>query len=80
MAIFSAASIAKAGLATITPGWLRDTLGVRSLETDATVGLSLNLKTLPSDAGPGVELPKESNAKSRSSLVMEILLRTTVLS
>jgi hypothetical protein len=45
MTIFGAASIVKAGIATITPGWLRDTLGVRSLEADAAIGLSLNLKT-----------------------------------
>ena len=45
MTIFGAASIVKAGIATITPGWLRDTLGVRSLKPYAAVGLSLNLNS-----------------------------------
>jgi hypothetical protein len=45
MTIFGAASIVKVGIATIMLGWLRDTLGVRSPETDAAVGLSLNLNS-----------------------------------
>jgi hypothetical protein len=43
MTIFGAMSVVRAGLGTITPGWLRDSLGVRSAETDAAVGLSLDL-------------------------------------
>lgn len=45
MTIFSAATLVKTGISTVTPGWLRDTLGVRSPEADAAVGLSLNLES-----------------------------------
>lgn len=45
MTIFGGMSVVRAGITTVTPGWLRDSLGVRSLETDAVVGLSLDLTT-----------------------------------
>ena len=44
MTIFGGMSIVRAGVGAITPGWLRDSLGVKSTETDTAVGLSLNLK------------------------------------
>lgn len=40
---FGSFSIIKACIAAATPGWLRETLGVRSSCTDSAVGLSLNL-------------------------------------
>jgi hypothetical protein len=40
---FGSFSIIKACVAAATPGWLRETLGVRSPRTDSAVGLSLNL-------------------------------------
>jgi hypothetical protein len=43
MSIFGALHIVRACMAAITPGWLRDTLGVRSNETDLAVGWSLDL-------------------------------------
>lgn len=43
MTIFGAMSVVKACVAAVTPGWLRDSLGVGSGETDAAIGLSLNL-------------------------------------
>jgi hypothetical protein len=43
MTIFGSMSVVRAGIATVTPGWLRDSLGVRSPEADAAVGLSLDL-------------------------------------
>jgi hypothetical protein len=43
MSIFGAMSIALIFIATVTPGWLRDALGVRSAKSDAVVGLSLDL-------------------------------------
>lgn len=45
MTIFGGMSVVRAGIATVTPGWVRDSLGVRSTETDSVVGLSLNLNT-----------------------------------
>lgn len=48
MSIFGALSVIRACVAAATPDWLRETLGVRSRETDAAIGLSLDLdsKTL----------------------------------
>ena len=43
MSVFGALSVIKACLSATTPGWLRETLGVRTSEIDAAVGLSLNL-------------------------------------
>lgn len=43
MSVFGALSVIKACLSATTPGWLRETLGVRTSEIDASVGLSLNL-------------------------------------
>lgn len=43
MSIFGALSIIKACVAAATPDWLRETLGVRNKETDAAIGLSLDL-------------------------------------
>jgi hypothetical protein len=43
MTIFGGMSIVKSGIATVTPAWLRDSLGVRSSETDDAIGLSMNL-------------------------------------
>jgi hypothetical protein len=41
--IFGMMSVVRAGLATIIPASLRDSLGVRSKEADEAIGLSLNL-------------------------------------
>lgn len=48
MSIFGALSVIRACVAAATPDWLRETLGVRNKETDAAIGLSLDLdsKTL----------------------------------
>ena len=43
MSIFGALSVIKACVAAATPDWLRETLGVRDKETDAAIGLSLDL-------------------------------------
>jgi hypothetical protein len=43
MTIFGAMSIAMLFTASVTPGWLRDSVGVRSAKSDAVVGLSLDL-------------------------------------
>jgi hypothetical protein len=43
MTIFGTLSIARSGIGAVTPGWLRDSLGVRSAEVDAATGLSLDL-------------------------------------
>jgi hypothetical protein len=43
MTIFGAMSIVTLFTATATPGWLRDSVGVRSAKSDAVVGLSLDL-------------------------------------
>ena len=43
MSIFGALSVIKACVAAATPDWLRETLGVRNEETDAAIGLSLDL-------------------------------------
>jgi hypothetical protein len=43
MTVFGSMSVVRAGIATVTPGWMRDSLGVRSSDTDAAVGLSLDL-------------------------------------
>ena len=43
MSIFGALSVIKACVAAATPDWLRETLGVRNKETDAAIGLSLDL-------------------------------------
>jgi hypothetical protein len=43
MTIFGAMSIAMLFTAAVTPGWLRDGVGVRSAKSDAVVGLSLDL-------------------------------------
>ncbi|KAF8847989.1 hypothetical protein BDZ45DRAFT_733241 [Acephala macrosclerotiorum] len=43
MTIFGAMSIAMLFTAAVTPGWLRDSVGVRSAKSDAVVGLSLDL-------------------------------------
>ena|SRR5947207_333176 len=43
ISIFGAVSIVKACIAAATPGWLRETLGVRNKETDCAVGLALDL-------------------------------------
>jgi hypothetical protein len=41
--IFGALSVVKACIAAATPGWLRETLGVKSSETDSATGRSLDL-------------------------------------
>ena len=43
MSVFGALSVIKACVAASTPDWLRETLGVRNKETDAAIGLSLDL-------------------------------------
>jgi len=43
MTIFGMMSVVRAGVATITPASLRDSLGVRSKEADEAIGLSLDL-------------------------------------
>ena len=43
MSMFGVLSVIKACVAAATPDWLRETLGVRNKETDAAVGLSLDL-------------------------------------
>jgi hypothetical protein len=43
MTIFGAMSVVTLFTATATPGWLRDSVGVRSAKSDAVVGLSLDL-------------------------------------
>lgn len=50
MSIFGALSVIKACIAAATPDWLRETLGVRTKETDGAIGVSLNLdsKSVPS--------------------------------
>ena len=43
MSVFGSLSVIRACIAATTPDWLRETLGVRSKETDTAVGLSLRL-------------------------------------
>jgi hypothetical protein len=43
MSTFGSLSVLRACIAASTPGWLRDTLGVRSATTDSARGLSLDL-------------------------------------
>lgn len=43
MTIFGAMSVITLFTATATPGWLRDSVGVRSAKSDAVTGLSLDL-------------------------------------
>lgn len=43
MSIFGALSVIKACIAAATPGWLRETIGVRSKETDGALGIALTL-------------------------------------
>lgn len=43
MSIFGALSVIKACISATTPGWLRETLGVRTKEIDAAIGLTLSL-------------------------------------
>lgn len=43
MSVFGAMSVIKLFISTATPGWLRESLGVRSPKSDAVVGLSLDL-------------------------------------
>lgn len=43
MTIFGGMSVVKSGIAMVTPPWLRDSLGVRSRESDDAVGLSMGL-------------------------------------
>jgi hypothetical protein len=43
MTIFGAVSIITLFTATVTPGWLRDSVGVRNAKSDAVTGLSLDL-------------------------------------
>lgn len=43
MSIFGSLSVIKACISAATPDWLRETLGVRSKETDAAIGLYLDL-------------------------------------
>jgi hypothetical protein len=43
MSVFGAMSVIKLFIATATPGWLRESVGVRSPKSDAVVGLSLDL-------------------------------------
>jgi len=44
LSAFGSLFLIKACIAAATPSWLRDTLGVRNLSSDAAVGLSLNLE------------------------------------
>lgn len=44
LSAFGSLFLLKACIAAATPSWLRDTLGVRTPNCDAAVGLSLNLK------------------------------------
>lgn len=43
MSIFGALSVIKACISATTPGWLRETLGVRTGGIDAAIGLTLSL-------------------------------------
>lgn len=43
MTVFGVMSVVKLFIATATPGWLRESVGVRSPKADATIGLSLDL-------------------------------------
>lgn len=43
MSNFGALSVVKACVAAATPGWLRETFGVRSKETDGALGIALTL-------------------------------------
>jgi len=43
MSVFGALSVTKGCIAAATPGWLRETMGVRNGLTDSAIGLSLNL-------------------------------------
>lgn len=43
MSVFGALSVIKACISATTPGWLRETLGVRTKGVDAAVGLTLSL-------------------------------------
>lgn len=43
MSVFGALSAIKACISATTPGWLRETLGVRTKEVDAAIGLTLDL-------------------------------------
>ena len=43
MSVFGSLSVIRACIAATTPDWLRETLGVRSKETDMAVGLRLRL-------------------------------------
>lgn len=45
MSTFGALSVVKACVAGATPGWLRETLGVRNAATDSAIGLSLDLNS-----------------------------------
>jgi hypothetical protein len=45
MSTFGALSVVKACVAGATPGWLRETLGVRNDATDSAIGLSLDLNS-----------------------------------
>jgi hypothetical protein len=46
---FGSLSVIKACIAAATPSWLRETLGLRNTNIDATVGLSLNLASRYND-------------------------------
>ena len=46
MTIFGVMSVMRAAISTVTTGWPRDSLGLRSAETDSVVGLSMNLSRM----------------------------------
>jgi hypothetical protein len=49
ISLFGALSVIKACVAGATPGWLRETLGVRTSNIDSAIGLSLNLESKRND-------------------------------
>jgi hypothetical protein len=53
MTIFGALSVVKLFIATTIPGWLRESVGVRSARSDAVVGSSLNLNKSFKSRGRG---------------------------
>ncbi|KAI9791236.1 MAG: hypothetical protein M1816_004228 [Peltula sp. TS41687] len=75
MSMFGVLSMIKACLAASIPAWLRDTLGVRGVEADDALGLSLMLEKEEFKARNSIardtvglvsEIQKEVNAKSAS--------------
>jgi hypothetical protein len=68
MSVFGALSAIKACISATTPGWLRETLGVRTKEIDAALGLSLNLDSKGSRSRGGGGIGLACKVESVSSL------------